>query len=109
MAKTNGIEFKMFYNEINDWEGDDCHTGEEIYVNGDLYKEAWGLIPDNSTVKIKGGSALNNDGDVICSFSSYFKRWRKAQSHSTFIVTCPSEKVDLLVGMVEAIGGCEVK
>ncbi len=109
MVKTNGVEFKKFYADDAFWGDNQWHEDEEVYVEGVLYQDDYDIIPNDSTVTMKNGLVTNGDGYDICSFSSYFRRWRKTQSHSTIIVTCPGDKVEMLTKIILTFEGCEVK
>ena len=106
-VKTTGAEFKRFYEDPVFWPEDTWHEDTVITVDDneceDIEVEA---INDSSIVVIEGGVLMGpqweHEGP---SLETYFKRWRKQQTTSTFLVQCDNAKLDAIKAAIKAAGG----
>lgn len=109
MIRTNGAEFKKFYSDANYWKNGIYHEEELIEVDGvelnadDDFNE----IPDTAHVRVSYGVvyADENNHNELCSFESYFRKWRKEQRTDCFVVKCTKESSDELKVLIKAHGG----
>lgn len=93
MIKTFGYQYKQFIND--DWGQNIC---DDVYllVNGEEYEDDENLIADDAKVVIDGGVVYTdpNMDQELCSYESYFRRWRKAQTQTTVMVNVPLDKLE---------------
>lgn len=110
-VKTTGLEFKAFYNDKAFWpeETEDSYVyyeDVEISINGvdddDFHIET---IQDSDVIVLDGGCVFGLPGDKEMSFEGYFKKWRKAQKETSFVVTCGKDDVERIKAMIKAAGG----
>lgn len=62
-------------------------------------------IQDADVVVIDDGFVYGLPYDKEMSFNDYFKKWRKAQKETSFIVTCGKDDVERIKVMIKAAGG----
>lgn len=106
MIKTNGIEFKKFYNDSAVWPDDVWHEDEEILVNGtDPGDMGYENIPDGAEVRISGGGIFGLPNDKEISFEGYFRSWKKSQNTRSFLVECDVSKLEEIKAAIKAAGG----
>lgn len=108
MVKSTGAEFKRFYNDSTFWPDDVWHEEEVVTVNGVVLdgEVSFDAIADDAQVGIEGG--IVNSPRLEWkepSFEAYFKRWRKLQSTTTFLVECDRSVVDAVKKAIVAAGG----
>mgnify|MGYP006998740667 FL=1 len=107
--KTNGAEFKRFYNDAAFWPEGAWHEDEDIEVNGSPLSEDSGIeeVPDDAVVKIAGGAVIGLPGceNGGPSFEGYFKKWRRVQNTASFVVECDKANLDALKVAIRAAGG----
>jgi hypothetical protein len=107
--KTTGAEFIKFYSDDSAWPGEKgevYHEDEKVLVNGDPVED-FDSIPADAVVSIAGGFLVGPDwkhGEGP-SFETYFKRWRKKQSTTSFVVECGVDKRDTVMSAVRQAGG----
>jgi hypothetical protein len=115
--KTTGRDFKRFYTDDAVWKPAGSKDGAyfddvTIYVN-DADWDAGGKdyedIPDDATVSFSGGSWYP-DQDTAAqyesrNFETVFKKWRKAQTHTTIIVEVALDNIEAMKAAVAAAGG----
>ena len=109
-VKTNGAEFKRFYNDAAFWPEDAWHENEEIEVDGSPFLEDGCIeeIPDAATVKITGGVVLglpNKGRGEGPSLEAHFKKWLRTQNTVSFVVKCDKANLDALKVAIRAAGG----
>ena len=115
-TKTTGVEFKRFYSDIKYWpeKGDTYHEDVAYKVNGqDLPDDQDpGNVADGDEVTIEGGIVMNSplykEGSEP-SVEAYFKRWKKEQTTTTFVVECDLTKIESIQAAINAAGGRIVK
>lgn len=104
--KTTGAEWNKFYNDPEFWPDNVYHDDTTILVNGEPCDDV-DRLSDESKVVIEEGYVVLGDvpseGDP--SLESYFKRWRKKQSHCYVVVECKKELRQKIVDAVTAAGG----
>ena len=105
MIKTNGSEYKRFYDDETAWPDDAWHEGELLLVNGDEWTQGVTEIPDNAIINLSGGAVydLPNGGEP--SMELHFSRWRKRQTTATFLVECDLAKLGDVKAAIKAAGG----
>lgn len=106
-VKTTGAEWNAFYADASAWPDGWFHEDEVITVDGayDEDRDLTCLQPD-SKVTVTGGIIFKGDyseeGDSV---EGHFRKWRKAQTNTTIVVTVPNENLDALRQFVKTIGG----
>lgn len=105
MIKTTGAEYKRFYNDPAAWPDDSWHEDETLIVNGDEWTLGVVDIPDDAVINLSGGVVFGLPNGTEASLEAYFKRWRKRQTTTTFLVECDMDKVDEVKAAVKAAGG----
>lgn len=111
--KCTGYEWNAFYNEPEFWKEGTWWDACEITVNGlpisdDYYPNADG-VANTDVVKITNGVVfLRECDDNGPSMESYFKRWRKKQTTSIFVVEAPTEKEEYIIALIRK-SGCKVR
>lgn len=113
--KVTTVEFNKFWDET---------LGRDWYDDGDEvdYEDLTALVTVEYTCpRWQGQTALPEpkgiikqrdiDGDCITNVVSLFKRWRKSQTTSAFVVKfdVPNEERDAFLKQVEAMKGVVVK
>jgi hypothetical protein len=110
-VKTNGAQFKRFYNDNDFWpEGENYvwHDDESIVIDGaERNREAEiDEISDTAVVVISGGCVFGPAyGGGEPSFEAYFKRWRKLQNTTSFVVECDKALFESVKAAIVAAGG----
>lgn len=106
MIKTNGKEFKRFYNDDAIWPETIWHDDEELLVNGTYVGDLeYALIPDDAEVRITGGGIFGLPNDKEMSFEGYFRSWKKRQNIRTVVVECDVAKLEEVKAAIKAAGG----
>lgn len=111
-VKTNGAEFKRFYNDKKYWpeQGETYHEDVVFRVNGEVLGDDSDPSDagDADEVRIEGGvvyhSPFHKDGDEP-SLESYFRRWQKEQKTATIVVECDASVLEQVTKAVRAAGG----
>ncbi len=100
-TKTNGLEFKKFYNDPEYWPKGMFHESGEITINDVIVPEDVELdmidIKDTDIVKITEGIVFNDtdyDSRDAQSFEGYFKKWKKKQKYVYVVVEVLKEKLE---------------
>ena len=107
-VKTTGAEFKRFYNDKEFWPEGTWHEDELITVDGDDQEGGFDVdaLRDESEVRIEDGVVFGPQFDQNePSFEAYFKRWKKKQTTTVFVVECDIAKADAVKAAVKAAGG----
>lgn len=107
-VKTNGAEFKRFYNDSSIWPRDSYHEDEIITIDG-VKNAEYGIdyekINDGAVMTIQDGIVYLDESFNTVSFEMHFKRWRKAQSVDFLICEVPKEKAEDIRKYVISQGG----
>jgi hypothetical protein len=104
-VKTTGAEFKKFYADTTIWQKGMWHEDEEVSVDRGPTIDGYDSFADTAIVLVNGGVVHNADDEDIGSFESLFRKWRKGQTETILVVTCPIAKRDDVVAAVKAAGG----
>ena len=106
-VKTTGAEFKRFYFDDAYWPDGTWHEDEEIEVDGLPISEDLAIedIPDTASMRIAGGMVMGLADGSEPSVESYFKKWRKAQNTTLFVVECAKDKEESVHAAIRAAGG----
>lgn len=108
-VKTNGKEWKEYY--VRDWPKGWWHEDSVITVDGKSDEDDYDLevgagVHDKASVVLSGGCIMDaNDKVVAKNMEAHFKAWRKAQSHTSFLVECHKDEESLLRDVIKAHGG----
>lgn len=107
-VKTTGAEFNRFYTDVTYWTADIWHEDEVITINGAPRNpdESLDNLPDDAVVCIQDGFIDSSRSDwKVVSLESFFKKWRKAQTTKTVVVSCTPENYAEVVAAIEKAGG----
>lgn len=107
VAKTTGAEFKRFYQDPEFWPSDAFHEDVIFKVDGHMQEDGIDVqtLRDDSVVTIEGGIVLGVFKDNEPSVEAYFKRWKKQQTLTSFLVECDVSKLDAVKAAIKAAGG----
>lgn len=107
MIKTTGAEYKRFYNDPTAWPDDSWYEDVELLVNGVELTPELGVVDihDDAVINLSGGVVFGLPNGTETSVEAHFKRWRKRQTTTTFLVECDMDKVDEVKAAVKAAGG----
>lgn len=107
VAKSTGAEFKRFYQDPEFWPDGAFHEDVIFKVDGHTQEDGIDVqtLRDNSTVTIEGGIVLGVFNDNEPSVDAYFKRWKKQQTRTSFLVECEVSKLDAVKAAIKAAGG----
>lgn len=111
-SKTTGAEWKLFYSDKEFWKDGTYHDDEQIVIDGknasdhDIDLDA---ISDSAVVSISGGVVLSKDDDDIGSLENLFKKWRKNQIVTIFMVEAPNERAEEVKAAIMGAGGVILK
>lgn len=105
MIKTNGAEFKRFYNDDSTWPDGAWFEDEQLLVNGNFWELDTDAIPDEATVKLSGGVVLGLPDFSEPSVESYFRQWKKRQTLTTILVECDLSKLEEVKTAIKTAGG----
>lgn len=107
-TKTTGAEWKRFYSDKEFWKVGTYHDDGQIVVDGknasdhDIDLDA---ISDSAVVRISGGVVLSKADDDMGSLENLFKKWRKNQIVTIFMVEAPNERAGEVKAAIMATGG----
>lgn len=112
MIKTTGAEFKRFYSDEAFWTDGLFHEEEMIVIDGESICDDMGFtdvnleeVADDVKMEISEGIVFKDNYEEVCSFESYFRKWRKLQNFVFLTVEAPKEKVDAIRDAIKAAGG----
>lgn len=79
MAKTNGAEFKRFYNDSQYWPENAFHEDETLLVDGAQWTWAGQVedIPDSAQIDILGGLVHELADGTEPTFEAFFQQWQR--------------------------------
>ncbi|WP_330544667.1 hypothetical protein V0242_25350 (plasmid) [Aeromonas hydrophila] len=107
-TKTTGLEFKRFMEDKVLWPGDIWHEDaaisvDDVHMPGGVDVEN---LSDSAVIRIDGGVVFGPQWDENePSLETYFKRWRKQQTTTVFVVECDSSKLEDVKAAIKAAGG----
>ena len=114
--KVKGAEWNRFYFDDSYWKKDYWHEGSSIIVNGvefedEIDADLEGLKPDDDLEITDGVVYLDEDGKKWESLDTFFKKWRRKQTHETICIEVPKAKTleikDYLKKQGCKFAGCE--
>ena len=110
--KVKGAEWNRFYFDDSYWKKDYWHEGSVIKINGEEFEDETdadlsALNPSDDLEITEGVVYLDEYGSKWVSLESFFKKWRKGQTHETVCVLIPKDKVDDIKKYLKN-QGCEV-
>ena len=116
-ARTNGAEFKAYYNDKSVWPEGWWHEDAIITVNGaDIdcadYDEQYdmGSVGDDAIITISDGCIYKYDGiPIAISMETHFKRWLKAQAVERVVVEVDKASKAELLEAIKRAGAKVVK
>lgn len=109
-VKTNGAEFKRFYNDTTIWpedQGDTYHEDEVVVINGKAVDELdVSTLADTDALTLSGGVVYSPSWPrhEAPSFETYFKRWRAKQREHYVVVKVDAAKLDAVKAALSAMG-----
>jgi len=105
-VKMTGSEFKEFYADEDFWPEDTWHEDAYMSVDGTEYPDGIDVdeLSDTSVVELSGGFVVGLDGEEPA-LDTYFKRWRKKQTTTTFVVKCDKSIVEAVKAAIKQAGG----
>lgn len=112
--KITGYEFKKFMNDDKYWKERSEHTyydDAEITINDKYYNDyidGIDSIDDKDIVRIHSGIVYFDEHSDI-SLITFFKKWRKIQSTSYFMIECDNYKKEKIVASIKSLGGKIIK
>lgn len=93
--KTNGKEFKAFYNDQSYWPEDAYVEEMNLKINGVEQSDVdTDKLLDEDQIRITYGSVVK--GERIVSLTSFFKKWRKQQSVTSVVVEIDNDKLEAI-------------
>lgn len=107
-TKLTGLEWKAYLLDKSFWPDEDTYMDySEVTVDGrdeqDMLHEE---IEDKAVVVIYGGEVVSpNDEAFSTSLETHFRRWKKKQNTTTFLVTCTNDKAEQVKVAIKAAGG----
>lgn len=106
--KMTGIEYKQFMKA--DWDAlleltNAYMDGANVTVDGLSEPEDLDTISDAAKVVIHYGCICAEE-DVDMSLEQAYSKWKKAQTHTTFVVQVPNDKVE---AVTQYLASVEVK
>ena len=107
-VKANGKEWKEYY--VRDWQKGWWHDDSVITVDGKSDEDHPELdvnnVADTAAVMLEGGCIMEEEGALVAkSMEAHFKAWRKAQSHTSFVVECHKDAREAVEAAIKAAGG----
>lgn len=110
MIKTTGAEWNKFYNDPKIWGDGAWHEDETMVIDDIPIDDDTNLekLPDSSIIKLSGGVVFHPAKEDGQSLESLFKKWRKSQSVSVFLVEVASTDTDKIKEIIKKEGGKKV-
>lgn len=105
-VKMTGAEFKEFYSDEEFWPEDSWHEDAYMSVDGIEFPDGIDVdeLSDTSVVELSGGFVVGLKGEEPA-LDTYFRRWRKKQNTTTFVVKCDKSIVDAVKSAIKHAGG----
>ena len=109
-VKTTGAEFKRFYADKAFWPSGRYHDDAVVTIDGKQDDDAdLDNVHDDAVMTLDGGVVLQpGEGGrhaEIDSFDGHFKKWKKKQTTTVFIVECPLAAADTVREAIVKAGG----
>lgn len=109
-TKISGTEFKRFYSDTKFWPTDTYHEDVVWKLNGEDLPDDKDpdTALDTDIVSMEGGIILNTPLYPVGrepSIETYFRRWKREQTSTTFVVECDISKMDAIHAAIKAAGG----
>ena len=111
-ARTNGAEFKAYYNDKKVWPDGWYHEYATITVNGVAYGRLDDLegVDDDAILTIAGGGIYKYDGSPLnLSMETHFTRWRKSQKTESVVVEVDKARKTEFLEAIKRVGAKVVK
>ena len=111
-ARTNGAEFKAYYNDKNAWPEGWYHEYATITVHGvaDGRLDDLEGVDDDAILTIAGGGIYKSDGSPLnLSMEAHFTRWRKSQKTERVVVEVEKARKTELLEAIKRVGAKVVK
>ena len=108
--KITGLEFKKFWSDKAFWP-DQTYTDDVVFkVNEKVMDENADIANANDMdlITIENGFVLESTMYKSCetpSLLSYFRKWQKTQTTSSFLVDCDNSLLEAVKAAVLAAGG----
>lgn len=107
-VKCSGAEWNAFYNDAEFWPPNAWFDDAELTINGVL-DDGMGSIDHvhaSDVIKITGGVFFLNDRSTDgVSLETHFKRWKKCQSTTIFVVEIPKEQDGAFRAFIKQFNG----
>jgi hypothetical protein len=111
-ARTNGAEFKAYYNDEKAWPSGYYHEDAIITINGaenDGFEDL-DAVADGDILTIAGGGIYKDDGSPLdISMETHFTRWRKAQAVERVVVEVEKARKTEFLESIKRAGARVVK
>jgi hypothetical protein len=107
MIKTNGAEFKKFYNDPLVWVNECYHDDVAFKINGKTPPFSLDMaedIKDTDIIEFEGGFIVTGE-EVTQDFGETFLVWQKAQTAVIVAVHIPKDKIADLQAFLKNISG----
>jgi hypothetical protein len=107
MIKCTGAEWLRFYDDKDFWPEDAWHEGELLIVNGVNYEEGehdLSSVHADAVMRITGGVVYGLPEDSV-SLETHFKRWKRKQATTTFVVEIPNTDIEYFKAQVKICKG----
>lgn len=104
-VKTNGAEFRRFYNDPEIWVGSTYHDDTLILENG-VEVEEYDEISDEAIVTIECGTIFP-EGDYSYrgeDMLAVFRKWKKSQNTAVLVIEFDKSKLDEISAHIKKIG-----
>jgi|JI9StandDraft_1071089.scaffolds.fasta_scaffold144705_1 hypothetical protein len=117
-ARTNGAEFKAYYNDKKAWPDGWYHEDATITVNGadidgadyDGGQDDLDVVDDDAILTIAGGGVYKDDGHPLqISMETHFTRWRKSQKTERVVVEVDKARKTEFLEAIKRSGARVVK
>lgn len=105
-VNTTGEELKRFFEDKKYWPDGAWFEDDEVLIDGVHDDDIdYMTVSDNAVVKIKYGTVMFNDDKDCVSLVGYFKKWRKEQSTTSFVVVCDRANEAAVRAAITSSGG----
>ena len=111
MVKVSGAEWKAFMNDEAYWGKDTYFDDAEFTLNGEVKPDDLDFdttqIANTDILEVVNGGIYSESKPEHNnkSLESMFRRWRKLQTHTSFVVTCKKDHVEAIKRSVKLLGG----
>jgi hypothetical protein len=108
MIRSTGLEWKRFYGDPSVWKDGAYHDDSKILVDGVDAEENQidlSLIDDAAKVELHSGAFFPDGSGDPEELNDVFRKWRKAQTMSSFVVEVPNDRVEEAKAAIRGLGG----